>query len=250
MFAAETSLPLERAHAHNDYEHRRPLLDALDHGFCSIEADIYLVDGQLLVAHDRPDVSSQRTLQALYLDPLRERVRKNAGRVYRVGPSITLLIDIKSEADATYRALRDVLQNYSEMLTVFGPTVRTNAITVIISGNRPRQLMQAESERLAAYDGRLEDLEGSESSAFIPLVSENWARVFRWRGEGPMPAAEKEKLRQIVQRAHSQGRRIRFWATPDRPSVWTELCDAGVDLINTDDLPGLSGFLAARAKAR
>lgn len=25
--------PLERAHAHNDYEHPRPLADALDHGF-------------------------------------------------------------------------------------------------------------------------------------------------------------------------------------------------------------------------
>jgi hypothetical protein len=27
--------PLPRAHAHNDYEHERPLLDALDHGFTS-----------------------------------------------------------------------------------------------------------------------------------------------------------------------------------------------------------------------
>ena len=41
--------PLWRAHAHNDYEHPRPLLDALDHRFGSVEADIYLVDGQLLV---------------------------------------------------------------------------------------------------------------------------------------------------------------------------------------------------------
>src|SRR5262245_58578952 len=37
--------PLRQAHAHNDYEHPRPLFDALDQGFCSVEADIYLVDG-------------------------------------------------------------------------------------------------------------------------------------------------------------------------------------------------------------
>jgi len=42
--------PLTRAHAHNDYEHTRPLFDALEHGFCSIEPDIWLVDGKLLVA--------------------------------------------------------------------------------------------------------------------------------------------------------------------------------------------------------
>src|SRR6266576_852064 len=84
--AAENPTPLLQAHAHNDYEHKRPLLDALDHGFCSFEADIYLVNGQLLVAHDRSQVKTDRTLQSLYLDPLRERIRKNGGRVYPGGP--------------------------------------------------------------------------------------------------------------------------------------------------------------------
>jgi len=65
--------PLVNAHAHNDYEHARPLLDALDRGFCSVEADVWLVDGQLLVAHDRGKAKPGRTLQALYLDPLRAR---------------------------------------------------------------------------------------------------------------------------------------------------------------------------------
>src|SRR5438477_8275309 len=85
--------PLLRAHAHNDYEHPRPLLDALDHGFCSIEADIYLVENKLLVAHDRDQAKPERTLQALYLDPLRERARKNGGRVYPNGPEMVLLVD-------------------------------------------------------------------------------------------------------------------------------------------------------------
>src|SRR4051812_6365807 len=78
--------PLTHAHAHNDYEHARPLFDALDHGFCSVEADIWLVDGALLVAHDKKDLKPARTLQSLYLDPLRERTKANGGRVYRDGP--------------------------------------------------------------------------------------------------------------------------------------------------------------------
>ena len=36
----KTAVPLARAHAHNDYEHPRPLRDALDHGFTSVEADV------------------------------------------------------------------------------------------------------------------------------------------------------------------------------------------------------------------
>src|SRR5439155_15262702 len=124
--------PVRQAHAHNDYEHKRPLFDALDQGFCSVEADIYLVDGKLLVAHDRDEVRPERTLQALYLDPLRERVKKNHGRVYPDGPEFTLLIDLKSDWRKIYPALRAVLKDYADMLTVFhAEASATNAITAI-----------------------------------------------------------------------------------------------------------------------
>src|SRR5438876_12079434 len=89
--AAEPT-PLIHAHAHNDYEHPRPLFDALDCGFCSIEADVYLIDGQLVVAHDVDKAVSSRTLEKLYLKPLRDRVQHHGGRVYRGGPSVTLLV--------------------------------------------------------------------------------------------------------------------------------------------------------------
>ena len=43
--ADEPPKPLGQAHAHNDYYHKRPLLDALSHGFCSVEADVFLKNG-------------------------------------------------------------------------------------------------------------------------------------------------------------------------------------------------------------
>src|SRR5438552_16696309 len=130
----ETNLPppLTRAHAHNDYEHPRPLFDGLDHGFCSIEADVWLVDDHLLVAHDREKVKATRTLQALYLNPLRERVRKNRGRVYPNGPEVILLVDVKSDAEKTYAALRQVMPEYADMVTVFRDgNVQTTAVKTV-----------------------------------------------------------------------------------------------------------------------
>jgi hypothetical protein len=247
--ATKQPAPLLRAHSHNDYEHQRPLLDALDHGFCGVEADIYLVDGKLLVAHDRDKVKPDRTLQALYLDPLRERVRQNNGRVYRGGPSVTLLIDVKSDAEKTYAVLREVLKEYVAMLTRFSPDkTETNAVTIVISGNRSRQIMTEERIRYAAYDGRLDDLTGANSKHLIPLISDNWSRLFKWNGVGPMPEGEKATLVETVTKAHQQGRRVRFWATPDVSAVWNELLAAGVDLINTDDLAGLERLLRANQK--
>ncbi|PZG20305.1 phosphatidylinositol-specific phospholipase C/glycerophosphodiester phosphodiesterase family protein [Nonomuraea aridisoli] len=241
--------PLARAHAHNDYEHERPLLDALDHGFTSVEADIYLVDGELLVGHDPEDLRPGRTLQALYLDPLAERVR--AGSVYPgTRQGLQLLVDIKNNGAATYTALGEVLRGYRTMLTTYHKgKVKPGAVTVVISGDRPRDLMAAQERRFAFYDGRLSDL-GQGDPGLIPLISDNWTNHFSWTGEGEMPAAEREKLHQIVATAHRDGQRVRFWATPDaagpaREALWRELVAADVDHINTDDLAGLEQYLRA-----
>jgi hypothetical protein len=241
-------VPLRRAHAHNDYQHTRPLADALEHGFCSIEADIWLVDGELRVAHDLAEARPTRTLQKLYLDPLRQRVRANGGRVFRGGPPCTLLVDVKSDATNTYQVLRLVLRRYEDILTRFehNRTV-TNAVTVILSGNRARELMASEKRRWAAYDGRLPDLELGASPHFIPWISDNWTLHFRWKtGDGLFPEEERLKLRQLVDRVHAQGRSLRLWGAPDTPAGWQVLAEAGVDFINTDDLPGLAAFLGSK----
>jgi len=43
---------LVHGHAHNDYEHPHPLLDALSQGFYSVEADVYYDGGRFKVAHN------------------------------------------------------------------------------------------------------------------------------------------------------------------------------------------------------
>lgn len=243
--------PLPRAHAHNDYEHPRPLLDALDQGFCSVEADVWLVDGALLVAHDREQVKPERTLQALYLDPLRDRVKLNAGTVHPGGPGFTLLIDFKSEAEDTYKILRDRLASYDGLFTRFTATSTTpGPVTVILSGDRPTATVASEPSRLCAIDGRLADLSADPLASvhLLPLVSQSWSPTFHDFKDGALSQADRAKLRETVAAAHRQGRRLRFWGVPDQPFAWKELHDAGVDLINTDNLAGLRAFLTAAGR--
>jgi hypothetical protein len=240
---------LARAHAHNDYEHERPLFDALEQGFASVEADIWLVDGELLIAHDLENVEPGRTLEAEYLEPLRELVRAQHGFVHpKFKHSLQLLIDIKSEGEATYAALHQVLARYPDILTVFTAWgVREGAVTAVISGNRPRETMRGQWLRFAGYDGRAADLGVETDPTFAPLISDNWTKLFTWLGEGEFPDADRAKLHDFVSLAHANGQRVRFWATPEDPAtreaVWAELIEAGVDYINTDDLAGLHGYL-------
>jgi hypothetical protein len=246
---AAEPIPLLNAHSHNDYAHPRPLLDALDQGFCSVEADIFLVDGELLVGHNRLELTNTRTLQALYLDPLRDRVVKNSGTVYPSGPPFSLLIDLKTDWHDLYPALAKVLAGYSNILTEFHTSGKTpRAITVILSGNRSREMFATTPVRFAAYDGELSDLDGSLGPDMIPWISANWAMTFKWRARGEFPPEEKRKLEEFSAKAAKQGRRLRFWGAPDKSDFWKALRDAKVDLINTDDLPGLKTWLLDQEK--
>lgn len=237
--------PLPQAHSHNDYEHERPLHDALDRGFCNIEADVHLVDGKLLVGHDPEDVDPQRTLQALYLDPLEKLIAERDGKIFPDGQRLTLLVDFKTDGPATYAALAKSLKPYEAFLSgLHDGQWQPRQIDVIISGNRPIELIAKDKQRLAAIDGRLSDLEHLPPASLMPLVSDNWTNHFTWQGQGPIPAVERVKLQTLAKTAHEQNRRLRFWATPDSPAFWQELQAAGVDVIGTDDLTLLQSHLA------
>lgn len=243
--------PLRRAHAHNDYEHKRPLLDALGQGFCSVEADIWLTKDGLLVAHTALDLKPERTLQKLYLAPLRERVRANGGKVFPGGPAFHLLIDVKTDAKKTYAELTKVLEEYSDILTVVKDgKAEPKAVTVVVSGNCDREAITKQAVRFAAIDGRPPDLDSDAPAHLVPWVSTSWASVFKWDGTGVMPDAERTKLNEFVAKAHKRGRMVRFWAAPDRVEVWKELLAAEVDLINTDRLADLRAFLVKEDKKR
>jgi hypothetical protein len=215
-----TAAPLRHAHAHNDYEHERPLAEALPHGFNSVEADIWLVGDQLLIGHEESDLTPDRTLESLYPDPLLARVRTNHGRVYRgYDIALQLLIDIKTAGAPTYTELAGHLERYRSMLSsATDGRVRlraVTAVTAVISGDRgARAPMEAQHRRLAFYEGRLDDLGTGAPASFIPLVSAIWALSFSWQGTGLFPTDERTKLRQIATAAHAEGRQVRVWATP------------------------------------
>ena len=260
---AERGVP--HTHAHNDYAHEHPLFDALHEGFVGVEADIYLVGNELRVAHDKvEDWTTVPTLEASYLTPLSDLAKRRKGRgIYADGTRLLLLVDIKTEDEPTYRRLHDVLATYQAanpgLFTVYRKredrySVQRGAVDVVVTGNRPRRFMAHQDLRYAAYDGRLSDLAAGpvgEPPEFIPLISDNWKNVFgdktAWDGTGEMPVAMRAKLSELVGEAHKKNKMVRFWNVPkDTPETWGPLLDAGVDLINTDDLAGLARFMKSR----
>lgn len=244
VFAADSAE--FRSHSHNDYEQKAPLATALENHMGSVEADVWLIDGELRLGHRRDATRPGWTLRSDYLDPLKARVKAQGGKVYRDGPPLVLLIDIKSDAEPTFVAILRELEADAALFTHFTDrSIKPGAITVIISGAIPEAKIAERKERLVAIDGRPVHLDFNPPAGFMPLISDNWTNHFKWKGQGEMPAAEREKLRALAARCHEQGRKFRLWNAPDVAACWREQFAAGVDYLNTDQPAALHAFLTS-----
>ncbi|HZI68070.1 MAG TPA: alkaline phosphatase, partial [Hanamia sp.] len=88
VFAQHKKYTVADAHAHNDYMHPVPFYTAWNAGFGSIEADVFPVNGVLLVSHNKEALNPKRTLDSLYLNPLLKELQNHPHR------KVNLLVDI------------------------------------------------------------------------------------------------------------------------------------------------------------
>lgn len=224
-------------HSHNDYLQPRPLTTALALGFGSAEADVFLVDGELCVGHERWQVRPGRTLRRLYLEPLQAAAAAGGGRLRGDGQPFVLLVDIKADAAAVWAALQVELDAFAPLLTRFvDGRVEPGAVTVLLSGDRPVRQVAAAPDRRCAIDGRLADLDAvpPPPAELVPWISAPWRAHSDWDGKDEFTAAERDRLAALIARVHGQGRELRFWGAPDRVEAWTLFAALGVDRIGTD----------------
>jgi hypothetical protein len=231
---SQTVIP---GHAHNDYLNRRPLHEAVESGLVSVEADVHLMKGELIVAHVRPLARNQkRSLENLYLKPLFEHVQKNGGKVYSNydGP-FYLMIDFKNGSEEMFAQLIALLNKYKSMLTIIeNGELKKGAVTVFLSGSRPTDAVLNAEPKLAFLDGRPSDIGKGYSADVMPVISDSYRSQLKWRGRGEMPESEQQKLKELASKVHAEGKKLRLWASPDNPNAWATFRRIGVDLINTN----------------
>ncbi len=230
------------AHAHNDYEHTRPLEDALAARFSSVEADVFYASGKFEVSHGGLS-GSKGTLKDLYLDPLQAKVTAT-GSVHGDGKPFTLWIDLKDAPKELPAALEALLAQYPMLSYADASGAHPGPVSVILTGER------AGKEGLAALETRHATRDSNDYTPNDPAndgrwtaYALDWGKYVGWNGQGELPADAAERLGCIVENAHQTGRQVRFYGTPDGLPVWQTSLDNGVDFINTDKLAELDAFL-------
>lgn len=228
------------AHSHNDYEQANPFFEAYSEQFGSIEADIFLKNGHILVAHDSVELTEKRTLEGMYLLPLSNYIEKNGGYAYKdKNRNLQLLIDVKTDSINTLRQLIILLKKYPSI-------IHNKTIKIVITGNRPNAKLYASYPDFIWFDGNATNKYTKVELSKIALLSTSFEPYSKWKGLGILPISEEQKITALVKKAHAVNKQIRFWACPDIATAWKKMIQLQVDYINTDHIAGLSDFLRRR----
>ncbi len=248
LFAYSQTLPIAHGHAHNDYVHKRPLLEAVENGFTSIEIDVYLHHDRLVVSHVALGLNRKKTIEELYLNPIKKIIELHGGWVYKGSTQpVIFMIDFKTDGAPTYEKLKTILADYKDIITEYegDSVVAQKAINILISGGSPIASLLKEKKSLATVDAGIGAITNKEVRKVATRFSSAWGGYFTWRGIGKMPERQREKLDALVAEVHAYHKDIRFWAIPDKPKVWQTLLKSGVDWINTNKLAAFHRFQLA-----
>ncbi|WP_264524209.1 alkaline phosphatase [Flavobacterium sp. N502536] len=223
-------------HSHNDYAGKLPFYEAYSNEAGVIEADVFLVNNELLVAHTSEEIKTYNTLRSLYLDPLSKKLKTLEGKAYPDNKPLILMIDIKSEAAATLKAIVQQLKTYPELIS-------NKNLKVVISGSRPSPASWKDYPDFISFDGRLNENYSAEQLARVEMISDDLKEHTVWNGKGVMTQVDLEKIQAIIKKVHGQNKKIRFWSTQDNVNTWMTLMNLKVDFIGTDNVPALTEFI-------
>ena len=246
------SLP---GYVHNDYRRGDPpLQEALALGYAGVEADVFLVAGELLLGHDRKEVRPDRTLRGVYLEPLRLAAAGRAA-IRPDGQPFLLNVELKQDDPAAFAALHALLLEYRDVLvTVEDGRVRDGAVQVVLVGWQPPLAeLAALPVRCCAVQRYWRDLPPDHAALpahLLKLVTVQYPQHFAWDGKGPVPPEFARRLAELrAARDAVPGRWLRVFKVPQRAAVYEALIAGGVDLIGTKK-PAASAPLLAVAAGR
>lgn len=226
-------------HSHNDYTHALPFWDAYNNKAGVIEADVYEVNGELMVAHDKAGIQPGNTLMHMYIEPAAQIFsNKHKDSVH----SFYLMIDIKDNQAAVLKILINVLQQYP---SAFNRDVNKNAVQVFISGERPPDTTFHNYPAYIMFDGLPGKNYAAEDLKKIVMISDNFQRYSNWNTTGPMPATDSIKIETMIKAAHATGKPVRLWGAPDNEQCWNAMLNLHADIINTDKVQACRQFLDA-----
>ena len=225
-------------HSHNNYEQAQPLTNALRYKVYSFEADVYLVNDTLKVAHDKKNLPAAPGLLSLYIQPIVQLFDSNKGRISsHKNYAPVLMIDIKENGETVIAAVVNIVSAYP---SVFDKKINPKAVQIVISGDRGDRSKWTSWPSFILFDGRINEPYTKEQLKKVAFISDSYLNYAKQKDSAD------HLIKQLSEKTHQLKKILRLWAIPDNSSSWTHLKKLGVDIINTDKVEECRKFFDAK----
>lgn len=236
---AQSFLPA--SHAHNDYNKcRKPLINALEMGFLSIEVDVFYYKKKLKIAHVPFLLGCQPDLEKLYFEPLLQFLESR-----EKDTCITIMIDIKNKKDLVYIELKALVLKYEHLLSYYDKRKHlmvNRKVKLLISGQKPYEQLLKDTITYLFIDGNPGD-ENRIDPNLMPRISQSFRGYFKAKNKkDPKVWVEIAKKTEALKEKNIS---FRFWAVPNDKKIWKKLLDSGVSWINVDQLKKYQSFCSS-----
>ncbi|KAI1025354.1 hypothetical protein LB504_012623 [Fusarium proliferatum] len=250
-------------HSHNDYWKPKPFTDAIAAGCIGIEADVWKVRDELMVGHAKGDLSTEKTLTSMYIQPLVNLLKvRNQDRdpgllprgVYNREPNqtVVLLVDLKSNPDKLWPLLLEQLEPLRQrgwLSHVSDGKFVSRPITVVATGKTKFRLVK---EANPAHDVFFDAPLMSLAKGQYDKTNSYYASTSLKKSIGNILRPGKmELIRDQISQAHSRGLLVRYWGMPMvspivQRQIDKRLLNEGVDVINVGSLQEAKRTFAER----
>jgi hypothetical protein len=227
------------AYSHNDYEQAHPLADALSLGFRGVEADVFLVGGELRVGHDRRAAEAGATLESLYLAPL-AALAERCGSITGDARPFLLTLELKEESLVAHDSLVALLGRHRALfIPAEKANVRARMVEAVLVGwHPPLELLGDDAGVLFGLQHPLtkpDPIPLGSIDRRVRILSVDYGRTM---GHWWTTTARRSRWLAALRAANAAapGRLLRVHNVPASSSVYTALLAAGVDLIGTKEL--------------
>ncbi|GAA5889816.1 hypothetical protein JCM8208_001139 [Rhodotorula glutinis] len=248
-------------------ERENELRQALKDGATWLGVDLWLVDGEVLVASSQSSLDPSRTFSATVVQPLLRifspqdeptfKIHRRRSSVYtHVKPHspFQLVIRLRTPATTTFPYVVSDLEplHDASLLTMYCPNAGSSTaglITVVSSSANGaemvpfEQLSAVQGQRfvyrdapLAAFDSDKSLARSGVDPALTPVAAGALVEVTGWDGQKSLSDEQRERIRAQVERAHAHGLKVRFEALPNFPVHVREQCRQALLALGADYL--------------
>lgn len=229
-----------------NFKNATDLWESIGQGIINYQADVMYIYGKLYITDAMPDSANHHlpTLTEAYLYPLYNQYKKN-NREFLPGykGDIYLILNFTFQPIQIYRQLATEMRPFAEMLTYNVEGIKHQGkLTILV--NDPKSLEEINSIKpsFLGLVGSGADLDKNIDSEKMPLIAVKLEDLTSWKGFGNIPFEEFTKIRQFVEKAHAQNKKIILTNCPVSKNVADLVKSVKIDFLDTPEDQRMAKF--------